>query len=79
MNGKAGAADQTVVKTDKGPGTGSAGGAQPADGVTMDLATGLRGKYAAEVMQYVRGCIDGSSIAGEDRILACSRFLSTGC
>ena len=76
MNGKAGAAEKTVVKTDKGPGTGSAGGAQPADGVTMDLATGLRGKYAADVMQYVRGCIDGTIIAGEDRILACSRFLS---
>jgi len=75
MSGRAGAAEKTVEKTGKGPGTGSAGGAQPADSVTMDLATGLRGKYALEVMQYVRGCMDGSIIAGEDRILACQRFV----
>ena len=35
-----------------------------------------QGKHAAEVLKYVRGCIDGTIIAGEDRILACRRFLA---
>ena len=43
--------------------------------VTMDLKTGIRGKYAAEVLAYARGCVDGSIIAGEDRVLGCQRFL----
>lgn len=34
-----------------------------------------KGKHAAEVLKYVQGCIDGTIIAGEDRILACERFL----
>ena len=34
-----------------------------------------KGKNAAEVLKYVQGCIDGTIIAGEDRILACERFL----
>ena len=45
-----------------------------ADNISMDLKTGIRGKYVTEVMEYVRGCIDGTIIAGEDRILACQRF-----
>lgn len=32
------------------------------------------GKYAHEVLAYCDGVIDGSIIAGEDRILACKRF-----
>ena len=35
-----------------------------------------KGKHAAEVLAYVNGCIDGTIIAGEDRILACERFLA---
>ena len=46
-----------------------------ADNISMDLKTGIRGKYVTEVMEYVRGCIDGTIIAGEDRILACQRFM----
>ena len=46
-----------------------------ADSLGMDLKTGIRGKYVQEVMQYARGCVDGSIIAGEDRVLACQRFL----
>ena len=46
-----------------------------ADNISMDLKTGIRGKYVTEVMQYVRGCIDGTIIAGEDKILACQRFM----
>ena len=46
-----------------------------ADSLGMDLKTGIRGKYVLEVMQYARGCVDGSIIAGEDRVLACQRFL----
>ena len=45
------------------------------DTVSMDLGTGIRGKYVTEVMAYARGCADGSIVAGEDRILACMRFL----
>ena len=41
----------------------------------MDLKTGIRGKHVTEIMTYVRGCIDGTIIAGEDRILACQRFM----
>ena len=35
----------------------------------------LEGQYAAEVLAYCDGCISGSIIAGEDRILGCRRFL----
>ena len=35
----------------------------------------LRGKYAAEVLAYANGCVDGTIVAGEDRILGCQRFL----
>lgn len=35
----------------------------------------LKGKYAAEVMAYARGVVDGSIIAGEDRVLGCKRFM----
>ena len=35
----------------------------------------LIGKYAAEVLEYVHGVIDGRIIAGEDRVLGCRRFL----
>lgn len=35
----------------------------------------LKGKYAAEVMAYVRGVTDGTIPANEDRILGCRRFL----
>ena len=35
----------------------------------------LQGKYSAEVLEYVHGVVDGKIIAGEDRILACTRFL----
>ena len=34
-----------------------------------------KGKHAKTVLEYVHGCIDGTIIAGEDRILACERFL----
>lgn len=40
------------------------------------MATPHKGKYLNEVLQYARGCADGSIIAGEDRILSCQRFLS---
>lgn len=35
----------------------------------------LSGMHAVEIMQYVSGVIDGSIIAGEDRILGCKRFV----
>ena len=35
----------------------------------------LKGRYAAEVLAYARGVVDGSIIAGEDRVLGCKRFL----
>lgn len=35
----------------------------------------LKGKYAAEVLEYARGVVDGRIIAGEDRVLGCRRFL----
>ena len=35
----------------------------------------MTGKYADEVLAYVHGCIDGTIVAGEDRILACRRFI----
>lgn len=35
----------------------------------------LKGKYAAEVMAYVRGVTDGTIRANEDRVLSCKRFL----
>ena len=35
----------------------------------------LRGKYAADVLAYANGCVDGTIVAGEDRILGCQRFL----
>lgn len=41
----------------------------------MTGAERLSGKYAAEVLEYARGCIDGSIVAGEDRVLGCRRFL----
>ena len=36
----------------------------------------IRGKYLSEVLSYARGVVDGSIIAGEDRILGCKRFLA---
>jgi phage terminase large subunit-like protein len=35
----------------------------------------MKGKYAETVLQYARGVVDGSIVAGEDRILGCRRFL----
>jgi len=35
----------------------------------------IKGKYANTVLQYARGVVDGSIVAGEDRILGCQRFL----
>ena len=35
----------------------------------------MKGKYAAEVLAYARGVVDGSIVAGEDRVLGCARFL----
>lgn len=35
----------------------------------------IKGKYAAEVMQYAQGVVSGEIIAGEDRLLGCKRFL----
>ena len=35
----------------------------------------LQGMHAAEIMNYVTGVIDGTIIAGEDRILGCRRFV----
>ena len=37
---------------------------------------GLKGKYAKEALDYARGVVDGSIIAGEDRRLGCQRFLN---
>ena len=39
------------------------------------MAREVKGKYADEVLSYARGVVDGSIIAGEDRILGCKRFL----
>ena len=39
-------------------------------------APAINGKYAAEVLAYAQGVVDGSIIAGEDRILGCQRFLN---
>lgn len=36
----------------------------------------LKGRYAAEVMEYARGVISGKIVAGEDRVRACNRFMS---
>jgi phage terminase large subunit-like protein len=41
----------------------------------MTPDTPVRGKYAAEVMTYVNGMIDGTILANDDRILAAKRFL----
>ena len=35
----------------------------------------VKGKYADEVLSYANGVIDGSIVAGEDRILGCKRFV----
>lgn len=35
----------------------------------------MKGKYAKEVLNYANGIVDGSIVAGEDRILGCKRFL----
>lgn len=35
----------------------------------------LKGKFAAEVLDYARGIADGRILAGEDRVLCCQRFL----
>lgn len=40
------------------------------------MARALKGKFAADIMQYARGVADGSIIAGEDRVLGCQRFLA---
>ena len=36
---------------------------------------GLKGKYSKAVLDYAAGVVDGSIIAGEDRVLGCKRFL----
>ena len=40
------------------------------------ITAALSGTYAAEVLDYCDGCITGRIIAGEDRVLACKRFLA---
>lgn len=40
------------------------------------IAATLEGTYAEEVLAYCDGCISGKIVAGEDRILACKRFVS---
>lgn len=35
----------------------------------------IKGKYAKEVMAYAEGVVDGSIVAGADRIKGCKRFL----
>ena len=55
-----GSIDGKTVKTEIGPG---------------EAELLKKGKHAKTVLEYVRGCIDGTIIAGEDRILACERFL----
>lgn len=35
----------------------------------------LKGKYLKDVLKYAAGVVEGSIIAGEDRILGCKRFL----
>ena len=39
------------------------------------MAREVKGKYLSEVLGYAHGVVDGSIIAGEDRILGCKRFL----
>ena len=34
-----------------------------------------KGKYAREILDYAQGVIDGTIIAGKDRILGCQRFI----
>lgn len=36
----------------------------------------ITGKYAAEVMAYAEGVVNGSIVAGEDRIFGCRRFIN---
>ena len=55
-----GSIDGKTVKTEIGPG---------------EAELLKKGKHAKTVLEYVHGCIDGTIIAGEDRILACERFL----
>lgn len=40
------------------------------------MARAVKGKYLSEVLSYAHGVVDGSIIAGEDRILGCRRFLT---
>lgn len=40
------------------------------------MARAVKGKYLSEVLSYAHGVVDGSIIAGEDRILGCRRFLA---
>ena len=40
------------------------------------MARALKGKFAADILQYARGVADGSIVAGEDRVLGCKRFLA---
>ena len=40
------------------------------------MAPRVKGKYAAEVLRYAEGVVDGTIIAGEDRVLGCKRFLT---
>jgi phage terminase large subunit-like protein len=40
------------------------------------MARALKGKFAADILQYARGVADGSIVAGEDRVLGCQRFLA---
>ena len=62
---------------ENGKKTATQGTAEVAEHVTgkSNIEILQKGKYAAEVLKYVQGCIDGTIIAGEDRILACERFL----
>ena len=62
---------------ENGKKTATQGTAEVAEHVTgkSNIEILQKGKNAAEVLKYVQGCIDGTIIAGEDRILACERFL----
>ena len=57
---------------------GTPAGTEPAQDAYTSVQIGtrvIRGKYADEVFKYARDVIDGTIIAGEDRVLGCRRFL----
>lgn len=39
------------------------------------MVPALKGKFAADVLDYARGVADGRILAGEDRVMCCQRFL----